>query len=127
MSCTLHHDRAAVRIAANFGDLNLLSSRKKCSGDAAFVFQDVINRSFHDNFTAQHARPWSEVDDVIRGAHGFFIMLDNDHGVALIAKPLQAAQQHRVVARVKTDAGFVQNVDDSHKSAADLSRKANTL
>ena len=127
MSRTLYRDCATVRIAANLRDLNFLTPRKKCSGDAAFVFQDVINRSFHDHFAAQYTRPRSEVDHVICGPHGFFVMLDDDHGVALVAKPLQAAQKHRVVAWMQTDAGFVENVDDSHKSATDLSRQANTL
>ena len=59
--------------------------------------------------------------------HGVFIVLNNDHGVALIAEILQASQQHRIVARVQTDGRLVQNVDNPHKPAADLSGQSNPL
>jgi hypothetical protein len=57
VSCLFHSDRAAVRIAANLGDFNLLTPRQEGARETAFAFQNIIDRSFHDHFAAQHTRP----------------------------------------------------------------------
>ena len=43
--------------------------------------------------TAMRARAWPKIDDVIRAPNRFFIVLDDEHGVAEIAQRGQRIQQ----------------------------------
>ena len=54
-------------------------------------------------------------------------MLDDDDRVPLISQVLQAAQQHRVVARVQPDRRLIKDVQYPHQPAADLPRQPNAL
>ena len=97
------------------------------SGDAAGGFENFVNGTFCDDFAAEDTGSGSEVDDVISSAHGFFVVFDDDDGIALVAKPLEAAEEHGVVAGVESDGGFVEDVDDADETAADLSGESNAL
>src|SRR5690606_29832520 len=80
-----------------------------------------------DNAASANPGPRTEVDDSIRHAHGVFVVLDHDHRVSLIAQVAQTFEQHRVVARMQTDRGLVENVYDPHQPAADLAGEPNSL
>ena len=45
-----------------------------------------MGRSFGDDATAMDARTGPEVDDAICGAHGVFVVFDDEDGVAAIAQ-----------------------------------------
>ena len=69
----------------------------------------------------------ADVHDIIRGAHRFLVVLDDDQRVAEIAQTLQRIEQLCVVALVQTDARFVENIQHADQPAADLRRKADAL
>ena len=83
--------------------------------------------SFDHDFTATHTRTRAKVDQVIAGPHRVFVVLDNDDRVAKIAQIFKCADQSIIVARVKTDRRFVQDVQHTHQSRTDLPRQSNPL
>ncbi len=54
-------------------------------------------------------------------------MLDDDDGIAHIAQVFERMDQFIVVARVQADGGFVKNIGDADKSAANLRGKPYSL
>ena len=73
------------------------------------------------------ARPWPDVDDLIRGPHGFFVVFHHQHAVAQIAQMVKGLQQASVVPLVQADAGFIQNIQHPGESASDLGSQPDTL
>ncbi len=69
----------------------------------------------------------AEVDQVVGGAHRALVVLDDDHGVAEVAKTLQRRDQLRVVALVEPDRGLVEDVEHADEAGADLRRKPDPL
>ena len=69
----------------------------------------------------------AHVDDPVGRAHGVFVVLDHDQGVAQVAQPLQRVDQPRVVALVQADARLVQDVQHAHQAGADLGRQPDAL
>ena len=69
----------------------------------------------------------SEIDEPVGGEHRLFVVLDDDHGVADIAKAAERFDQFEVVARVKADRRFVEDIHHAGQSAADLARQADPL
>jgi hypothetical protein len=53
---------------------------------------------------------------VIGGANRVFVVLDDDHGVADVAKPLDGRDHLDVVFRVQPDARLVQHVQHAHQA-----------
>ena len=53
----------------------------------------------------------AEIDDVVGAADGFFVVLDDEHGVAEVAQVFERGEQALVVAMVQTDGGLVENVE----------------
>ena len=47
-------------------------------------------------------------------------MLDDEHRVAKIAEAEQGLNQPLVVARMQTDTGFIENVENAHQLRTDL-------
>ena len=70
-----------------------------------------LRRPGGDDAAARAPSLGSEVDDPIRRLHDVELMLDNQHGVALIHELVQDAEQQAYVLEVKTGSGFVQNVE----------------
>ena len=54
-------------------------------------------------------------------------MLDDDDGVAEVAKLLERREQSRVVALMQPDRRLVEDVEHAHESRADLRRQPNAL
>ena len=54
-------------------------------------------------------------------------MLDDEHGVAEIAQPLERDQQPVVVALVEADRGLVEHVEHARQAGADLAGEADAL
>jgi hypothetical protein len=71
-----------------------------------------------DHLAAEAAGHRAHVDDVVRGAHHFLIMLHHDHGIAQVAQLLQHVDQALGIAGVQADAGLVQDVHAAHQAAA---------
>ena len=64
---------------------------------------------------------------MVGGTHRFFVMLDDDDRVALIAQVAQAAQQQLVVARMQPDRRLIEDVHDADQPATDLPSQPNAL
>ena len=76
---------------------------------------------------AGDARPGAEVDHVVGRPHRVFVVLDDDHGVALIARAAQRFQQPVVVARVQADRRLVEDVEHADQAGADLRGQPDAL
>ena len=59
--------------------------------------------------------------------HHFFIVLNDDDGVAQVAQLLQDADEARCVAAVEADAGFVEDVERADEGAAQTCGKVDAL
>ncbi len=63
--------------------------------------------------------PWTNVNNVIRFQHYFFIVLDNNHRITKIAKIFKCFDQFYIVACVKSDTRFVQNIKNADQLCAE--------
>ena len=84
-------------------------------------------RALRDDPPAVLAGAGAEVDEVVGRAHRLLVVLDDDHGVAEVAQPLERRDQLRVVALVQADRGLVEDVEHAHQRGADLRGQADPL
>jgi hypothetical protein len=68
----------------------------------------------------------SEFDEVVGASERFFVMLDEDEGVSKVAEMEEKIEESRVIGGVKTDAGFIEYVENPGQATADLSGEACT-
>ena len=103
--------------------------------DLAFACQELARyafggsphrarRTLGNDFAAAHSRPGTEVNDVIRGQHRIFVVLDDDDRVANVAKLLQRSQQPIIVSRMQTNRWLVEDIEHTHEATADLAGSA---
>ena len=88
---------------------------------------DLRGFALRDKVAAGVARTRTEVDDKIGATNGIFVMLDDQDGVAKIAKVFERAEKPCIVSRVKADAGFVENIENATKPRTDLRCEADAL
>src|SRR5947199_7401706 len=69
----------------------------------------------------------AKINNVVRSAYRFFIMLNNDDRIAEIAQPSQRPEQTRIIALMQTDARFIQNVKNPCQTRANLCRQSDSL
>ena len=62
----------------------------------------------------------THVDHMIGGADRFFVVLNDNHCVSEVAQALQRLQQLRIVALMQADARFIENIEYTGQSRADL-------
>src|SRR5439155_12723775 len=79
------------------------------------------------NLTAANPRPGPEIDNQIGRAHGLFIVLDDDNGVAHVAELFEAVEQALVIARMQANTGLIENIEDADQAGTDLTRQADAL
>src|SRR3989344_6631352 len=72
-------------------------------------------------------RSRSYINDIISGDNGFFIVLNNYNCIAYVAEMKQGFNQTSVIARVKTDGGFVQDIESANETGTQLRSKPDTL
>ena len=66
----------------------------------------------------------AEVDHPVGRPHHLLVVLDDEHGVAHVAEPLERPDQPSVVTLVEPDRGLVEDVEDADELGADLRREA---
>ncbi len=88
------------------------------------VAGDRVRRPLRHDVPAVVAGPGAHVDEPVGRAHHLLVVLDDEHGVAQIAEPLERADQLAVVALVEPDRGLVEDVEDADQLGADLRRQA---
>ena len=84
-------------------------------------------RAGGDDLAAMDAGRRAHIDEVIGGADRLLVMLDDDHGVAEIAQPLQRREQPVIVALMQPDRGLVQHIEHAGEAGADLRGEADAL
>ena len=57
-------------------------AREVLAGDALLVLHDLLGRALGHDVAAVHPRARAEVDDLVGGAQGLLVVLDDDEGVA---------------------------------------------
>ena len=95
-------------------------ARKIFASETVFVCDDFIIRTCCDDFATTDTRARAEVDNKISSPHGIFIMLDHDNGITKIAQSLKAFDKPFVVSGMQSNAGFIKDIKNAHKAAADL-------
>src|ERR1044071_1011253 len=88
---------------------------------------DVAQRSSRYHFAAVKSGARPEINDVIGASHGFFVVLDNDERIALVAKSSQRFKQAHVVPWMQADGWFVQHIEDPAQVRAKLRGQPNSL
>src|SRR5437763_13513922 len=112
-----------IRIAAALGHSDLQLAAKVAAGDGLLVGANFVHRPGSDDETAVLAGARTEIDEMIGGAHGLLVVLDDDDGVAKVAQSAKRGEQPRVVALVQTDGRLIENVEHPDEARADLRRK----
>ena len=110
-------DRAAVPLGCAHVTLDrqrLLEVR----GRQRVGTQQVAIAALEHDSAAGRARVRADVDDVIGDLDHVGIVLDDEHGVALVAQLLQQLVEPVHVARVQADARLVEDVHDVDQAAA---------
>ena len=97
------------------------------AGEGAGRVHNVGGRAGGDDLTAESAGAGAEVEDVVGVADGFFVVLDDEDGVAEVAEGFERGDEALVVALVEADGGLVENVEDAAKARADLGGEADAL
>src|SRR5262249_21392718 len=113
-------DGFAVRAAARGWNINFCGAGKILSGERFGCGRDLRRLALRDEIAAGVACAGAEVHYKVGAADGVFVVFDDEDGVAKIAKLLERAEQAFVVARVKTDGRFIENVENAAKTRADL-------
>ena len=78
-------------------------------------------------YPTRFAGTGAKIHHVIGAADGFFIVLDDEDGVAEIAEGLERIEQAAVVTRVQSDGRLIEDIEYAAQARADLSCQANTL
>ena len=88
---------------------------------------DFFGAACGDEMSAGFACARAEIDHVVGAANRFFVMLDDEHGVAQVAQGFQSAEQAAIVARVQADGRLVKHIEHAAQARADLRREADAL
>src|SRR4029077_18615461 len=80
----------------------------------------LLWRSLKDELAAMLAGAGSEVDQVIRHADRFLVVLHDDDGVAEVAEVMERAEERAVVALVQSDRRLVEHVKHPREVGANL-------
>ena len=81
---------------------------------------EVGERALEDDLAAGVAGARAHVDDVVGDLHHVGVVLDDDHGVALVAQLLEQLGEAMHVARVQADARLVEDVHHVDEAAAEV-------
>ena len=87
-------------------------------GQRARLFEQVRQIAGEHDAAALLAGAEADVDDVVGDADHVFVVLDDEHGVALIAQLSQDVDQALVVARMQADRRLVEHVQRSDERRA---------
>ncbi len=69
----------------------------------------------------------AHIYQMVCGQHRLFIMLYHEYGITQVAQFFQSFEQTLIVALVKADGRFVQNIQNAHQGRTDLGRQADAL
>ena len=117
----------AGALAALGGDRDRAAAGEIIGGEAVLVGEHLVERALADDLAAMDAGARAHVDHIIGVADRILVMLDDEHGVAEIAQPLERDQQPLIVALVEADRRLVEHVEHARQARADLAGEADAL
>ena len=122
-------DLEAVAVAGppHGGDRNFLRAGEVLARQGLGAGHDVLQRTLGHHVTAQDAGPGADVNDLVCGAHGVLVVLDNDERVAEVPEVLEGIQELVVVPLVQADGRLVEDIEHAHEAGADLGGQADAL
>jgi hypothetical protein len=118
---------ASVGRHALGGDLDAQLPGQVAAGQRGRIGGDLVRRALGHQLAAVDAGAGPQVHDVVGGADGVLVVLDDDDAVADVAQPGQRGQEPLVVALVQADGGLVEHVHDADQPGADLAREPDAL
>ena len=80
-----------------------------------------------DQLAAARTGARSKIENVIRRANCFLVVLHHDDRVPEIAQPSKRRQQPLVVALMQADARLIEHVENADQTRADLRRQPDAL
>ena len=93
----------------------------------ARVAREPVERALVDHPAAVLAGAEPHVDDVVGDGDHVGVVLDDQHGVALVAQLPQDGDEPQVVARVQADRGLVEHVQRVDQRRAERGRQVDAL
>ena len=100
---------------------------EQTGGGGTTLSIDLPPSSLGDNFAPVDTGSWAEIDDVIGGTHGVLVVLDHEERVPAISKISQDAKEFLIIPRMKTDGGFIEDVENPLKVGAKLGGQTDSL
>ena len=104
-----------------------LAAGKIRAGERRLELRDAARRPFCDDVPAAAARAGADVDEMIARAHQRFVVLDDDHRVALLLQVAQRGDEPLVVARVQADRRLIEQVQHADQPGADARGQPHAL
>ena len=109
-------DGFAVGAAAFFGDGDLGLATEVLTGEGFRSGFDFSGFALGHEVAAGVAGAGAEVNHEIGAADGVFVVLDDEDGVAEIAKVFERAEQTRIVPGMESNARLVKNIENAAKA-----------
>ncbi len=120
-------DELALRAPPLPWDLDATPPGDVVRGEAPLGLRESARRPFEAHLAAHVPRTRPEIDDVIGGADGALVVLDDQDGIAEVAQVIERLHESRRVACVQPDARFVEHVEHAGELAPELARQADAL
>ena len=76
----------SAAVASGFGNGDTPPSRQEIAGSRAFFFHNFFRRTARNHISAVNPGARTDIDDVIRRKHGFFIVFDHDKRIAEVTQ-----------------------------------------
>src|SRR5690242_20435687 len=95
--------------------------------DRIGVPHEFFERACGDDFAAVNSRSRAKINDIIRPAHRFLVVLDDEHGIAAAFKLFERLEQLLVVSRMETNRRLVQHVKHSAQIGPKLGGQPDSL
>ena len=105
------------------GTLISASPRRYFAVSDVSLFRRPAKLPSKHEIAAKFAGMDADVDNVIGGAHRFFVVLDDEHRVADVAQVFEDLDQPGIVARMQADARLVENVKRADEQRAEICRE----
>src|SRR5690606_2471879 len=77
-----------------------------------FLRKKIFRIVLPNHFTAEFPRAGSQVDEMVRPAYRFLVVLDHHERVSLGLERGERVEETGVVARMQPDGGFVKDVEN---------------
>ncbi|MNH10108.1 hypothetical protein D3C79_695760 [compost metagenome] len=91
------------------------------------MVHDLLGRALGDDLPTVNTGAWADIDHVVGQPNGVLVVFHHDHRVAQVAQMVQGGQQAVVVALMKADGRFIEDVHHPHQTGADLAGESDTL